>query len=51
MKVSELIELLKTMPQDFEVIDFSYDKVDGCHINDEFWDSKLQCEIEVVQLD
>ena len=29
MTVKELIEVLKQLPQDLEVLDFSYDKVEG----------------------
>ena len=37
MTVKEFIKKLEEMPQDLEVYDFSYEKVEGCHINDEFY--------------
>ena len=38
MTVNDLIQILKTMPQDLEVFDFSYERVVGCHINEELFD-------------
>ena len=38
MKVKELITLLQTMPQDLEVVDFSCERVEGCYVEEEFYD-------------
>ena len=37
MTVNELIQILKTMPQDLPVYDFSYEEVIGCHVIDDFY--------------
>ena len=37
MTVKEFIDKLKEMPQDLEVYDWSYEKVEGCHIDNEFY--------------
>lgn len=36
MTVKEFIKKLEEMPQDLEIYDFSYEKVEGCHVIEEF---------------
>lgn len=55
MIVKELIKKLQEMPQDLEVYDYSYEKVTGCHVNNEFYNgdsANPECEIiTVVMID
>lgn len=51
MTVRELINTLQEMPQDLPVYDFSYEEVNGCHVNDEFYDPKTDEDIVVVMID
>lgn len=55
MTVKELIKKLQEMPQDLEVYDYSYEKVIGCHVNNEFYNgdsANPECEIiTVVMID
>lgn len=37
MTVKDLILKLQEMPQDLEVYDFSYEKVVGCHVEEELY--------------
>lgn len=38
MTVHELIEKLQEMPQDLPVVDWGHYYVEGCHIDDEYFD-------------
>lgn len=38
MTVKELIEKLQEMPQDLLVVDWGHFHVEGCHIEEEFYD-------------
>jgi len=38
MTVRELIEKLQEMPQDLPVVDWGHYYVEGCHVNDEYFD-------------
>ena len=38
MTVHELIQLLQTMPQELPVKDHMGENINGCHINEEFYD-------------
>jgi len=55
MKVKDFINLLQTMPQDIEIVDWSGEKVEGCRVLND-WpdrdpaDPKCQ-EISVVIID
>ena len=55
MTVKEFIKKLQEMPQDLEVFDFSYERVTGCHIIEDFYDGDAanpNCpEITVVMID
>ena len=51
MTVNEFIQVLKTMPQDLPVYDFSYEEVIGCHVNDEFYQPNTDEIIAVVMID
>ena len=51
MTVRELINTLQEMPQDLPVYDFSYEEVNGCNVNDEFYDPKTDEDIVVVMID
>jgi len=51
MTVRELINKLQEMPQDLPVYDFSYEEVNGCHIDTEFYQPKTDEDIAVVMID
>lgn len=55
MTVKEFIKKLEEMPQDLEIFDFSYERVTGCHVIDEFYDGDYanpKCPvITVVMID
>ena len=38
MTVKELIEKLQEMPQGLQVVGCDYEYVEGCHVNDEYYD-------------
>lgn len=51
MTVRELINKLQEMPQDLPVYDFSYEEVNGCHVDTEFYQPKTDEDIAVVMID
>lgn len=51
MIVRELIDKLIEMPQDLPVYDYSYEEVNGCHVNDEFYEPNTDETIAVVMID
>ena len=51
MIVRELIDKLLDMPQDLPVYDFSYEEVNSCHVNDEFYEPNTDETIAVVMID